>query len=267
MTVNQFFKLKYIMKKLFRISIFLFTFPLFLQSQIINIEDRRVRIGDSIATKGFLDLGFNLFQNDKQFITATGNGFVEHNHFKHFFLIVSGYNFVKTGDNKLLNDGFGHFRYNYQLHKLVKWEAYTQAQYNERTRSLFRGLIGTGLRYRVNITPRHRFYVGLSYLFEHNQFSDATPRQYDHRLSSYISFNINLNDKVRFANTSYFQPLLKPLGYGRFSSQGSFICNITKRFAYRSTLSMIYDNDKRLPTTVPDLIYTWTNGIRWEFGN
>ncbi len=254
------------MKKRYLLCVILGLIPLFLSSQVINIEDRRVKIGDSIATKGFLDLGLNVVQNDKQLITAVGNGFLEHNHFKHFFLVVWGYNLVKTGDNKLLNDGFGHLRYNYQLHKLVKWELFTQAQYNERTRSLFRGLVGTGLRYRVNVTDKHRFYVGLSYLFEHNQFSDATPRQYDHRLSSYISFNININDKIRFANTSYFQPLLKPRAQGRVSTQGSFICNITKRFAYRSTISLIYDNDARLPVAIPDLIYTWTNGIRWEFG-
>lgn len=254
------------MKKLLSIGIFLCLTPLLLHSQVINIEDRRVKIGDSIATKGFLDLGLNLVQNDKQLITAVGNGFLEHNHFKHFFLIVGGYNLVKTGDNKLLNDGFGHLRYNYQLHKNVKWEIYTQAQYNERTRSLFRALVGTGLRYRVNITDKHRFYLGLSYLFEHNQFSDATPRQYDHRISGYISFNININDKIRFANTSYFQPLLNLTGYGRVSTQGSFVCSITKRFAYRSTISLIFDNDVRLPAVIPDLIYTWTNGIRWEFG-
>jgi hypothetical protein len=254
------------MKKLLLLYLFCIVHSFFLQSQIINIEDKRVKIGDSIATKGFVDLGFNVVQNDKQLITATGSGLLEHVRFKHLFLLLSGYNFVKTGDNKLLNDGFGHFRYNYYLGKNTTLEAYTQMQYNERTRSLFRGLVGSGLRYKVNLTEKHRFYVGLSYMFEHNQFSDITVRQYDHRLSSYISFNINVNERIRLANTTYFQPLLKAVTYGRVSSQGSLICQITKRFVYRSTLSLTYDNDARLPVSVPDLVYSWTNGIRWEFG-
>jgi Protein of unknown function, DUF481 len=254
-----------IMKKLLSLYLFCIVHPFFLQSQIINIEDKRVKIGDSIATKGYIDVGFNVVQNDKQLTTAAGSGLLEHVHFKHLFLVLSGYNFVKTGDNKLLNDGFGHFRYNYLLGKNTTWEGYTQIQYNERTRSRFRGLVGSGIRYMINLTEKHRFYVGLSYMFEHNQFSDITVRQYDHRVSSYVSFNINLNERIRLANTTYFQPLLNSSN-GRISSQGAFICQITKRFVYRSTLSLTYDNDARLPVSVPDLVYSWTNGIRWEFG-
>jgi Protein of unknown function, DUF481 len=253
------------MKRLFICCIFLSIFSTFLKSQIINIEDKRVKLGDSVATKGYIDVGFNLVQNDKKLITAAGNSLLEHVHFKHLFLLISGYNFVKTGDKKLLNDGFGHLRYNYLLGKNTVLEVYTQAQYNERTRSRFRGLMGTGLRHTVNLTKKQRFYVGLSYMYEHNEFNDITPNQYDHRISSYVSFNINLNEKIRLVSTSYCQPLLTKSSALRFSSQGSFIAYITKRFIYRSTMSLTFDNDTRLPPSVPDFVYTWMNGVRWEF--
>ena len=103
-------------------------------------------------------------------------------------------------------------------------------------------------------------------MYEHNQFNDATTRQFDHRMSSYISFTITLNDKVKLVNTLYFQPLLNTLGHARVASQGSLIISFTKRLVYRSTASLTFDNDTRLPPSVPDLTYTWTNGIRWEFG-
>ena len=62
------------------------------QAQIINIEDKRVRLGDSIAFKGHFDVGFNIVKNDKKLITVAGITQCEYVNHRHVVLGLSGYN-------------------------------------------------------------------------------------------------------------------------------------------------------------------------------
>jgi hypothetical protein len=245
----------------------LFFASFFLKSQIVNIEDKRLRLGDSITFKGFVDLGFNVFKNDKMLMTARVTGQLEKLAFqKHFFLLVGGYNFAKAEGQSFLNDGFVHLRYNFELNDHLVLEAFTQGQYNERTNILFRGLIGSGLRLKLKTGEKNRFYLGLAYMFEQNQYNrDLIPTQNNHRMSSYFSYNLNLTNNSRLVHTTYFQPLLNDFSNNMLSSEASLLFNFTKRLVFRATFNTSYDNDPRLPETIPDLIYTWTNGLRWDF--
>jgi hypothetical protein len=237
-----------------------------IHTQIINIEDKRVRLNDSIALKGYVDMAVNVYKNDKNLVAVSANSQLEYVKLRHLFLLIGGYNLVKAGSNNFLNDGYGHFRYNYDVSKNLTWEAFTQGQYNERTRSRFRALAGVGARFRFHFTEKNRFYLGTALMFEHNQFSDITPRQYDVRLSNYLSFTVNISDKIKLNNTTYFQPVLTDLGNFRVSSQGNVLFQITKKLVFKVSGNLILDKDARLPPSVPDLIYAWTNGLRWEFG-
>jgi Protein of unknown function, DUF481 len=245
----------------------LFFASIYLKSQIVNIEDKRIRLGDSITFKGFVDLGFNVFKNDKTLMTARATGQLEKLAFKkHFFLMIGGYNFAKAEGQSFLNDGFIHLRYNYGL--TDKWilEAFTQGQYNERTNILFRGLVGSGLRLKLKSGEKNRFYIGLAYIFEQNQYNrDLIPTQNNHRMSSYFSYNLGLTNNSRLVHTTYFQPLLNDFTNNRLSSEATLLFNFTKYLVFRATFNTSYDNDPRLPDTIPDWIYTWTNGLRWDF--
>ena len=235
-------------------------------AQIINIEDKRIAIGDSVGIKGFGDLGVNLYRNDKQLTTARANVQFEYVNRRHFVLLLSGYNLIHTeGSPNILNDGFSHLRYNFDVSKRWVYEIFGQVQYNERTRVLFRGLVGTGVRFKIRHGKKQRYYLGLAYLLEHNQFKDNTLTQLDNRLSSYISYNIAFGEKSRFVHTTYLQPRLDDWQNIRVSSEASLIFNMTKHFSFRSTFNTSYDSDPRLPPSVPDWIYTLTNGLRFEW--
>lgn len=237
-----------------------------LKAQIINVEDKRVKLGDSIAFKGFGDLGVSLYKNDRQLTTARAGMQLEYVNRRHFLLFLSAYNLIHTeGVTNVLNDGFAHLRYNRDLSKRWVYEAFTQAQYNERTQILFRGLVGTGIRLKLKHGKKQRYYIGLAYLLESNQFRDNTLRQLDHRLSSYLSYNIAIGEKSRFVHTTYLQPRLDNWENIRVSSEASLLFHISKHLSFRSTFNTAYDSDPRLPASVPDWIYTLTNGLRFEF--
>jgi Protein of unknown function, DUF481 len=236
-----------------------------LKAQIINIEDKRVRLGDSITLKGFMDLGLNFYKNDKHLTSARAVVQVEKLIKKHFLLFLGGYNFVKGEGQSFLNDGFIHLRYNTDLSDKWVFEGFTQAQYNERTRMLFRGLVGTGVRYKIRLAKTQRIYLGLAYMFENDQFKDAIPRQNDSRISSYLSYNVQLSHNSKLVHTTYFQPILTDFGNYRLSSEAAVLLNITKRLIFKLTANISNDNDPRLPKEVPNFTYTWVNGLRWDF--
>ncbi len=237
-----------------------------IKGQIINIEDKRVALGDSIKFKGFGDFGVNFYRNDKQLITIKANVQLEYVNRRHFALCLNGFNLIHNeGAANTLNDGFTHVRYNYDLSKRWVYEAFVQGQYNERTRVLFRGLIGTGVRLKLKHGKKQRYYIGLSYFLESNQFKDSTVRQLDNRLSGYLSYNINFGEKSRFVHTTYAQPRLGNWQNIRVSSEASLLFVISKHLTFRTTLNTAYDSDPRLPDSVPNWIYTLTNGLRFEF--
>jgi hypothetical protein len=117
-----------------------------LQAQIVNIEAKRVNLSDTTAVYGQLNLGFNLVENGNSIISINGGANIEFVKKKHWFLILTNYNFFQAGKEDFVNDGFLHFRYNYQLNKYLTYESFTQAQYNEKLNLRLRWLLGTGLR-------------------------------------------------------------------------------------------------------------------------
>jgi Protein of unknown function, DUF481 len=242
---------------------FLHPNPIF--GQVVNIEDRRIRLGDSVHWLGKADLGFNLIQNTQQYLTASAAVQLEYKAQKHFILSLSAYNLVKSANQNILNDGFQHVRYNYDITERTVWEMYAQAQYNERVRLRVRTLAGTGFRFKVARKKATRLYLGASYFYEQTQFKDATAPFHNHRLSFYTAFSQRIGTTGRFASTTYFQPILTDLGNMRWASDNSLFIPLSKKCSFRVNLNLTYDTDPRLPATVPDLIYAWTNGVRLEF--
>lgn len=250
-----------------RILIILFFFVLRIEAyaQIVNIEDKRVRLGDSITLKGFVDMGLNLNKNDKHLLSARASMQVEKQIKQHFFLFIGGYNFVKGEGQSFLNDGFLHLRYNTDWGKNWVVEGFIQGQYNQRTRLLFRGLVGTGLRYKIRLAQKQRIYLGLAYMLEDDQFNDTAYRQRDSRASAYLSYNLQLAHNSKIVHTTYFQPVLSQFSNNRISSEASILFNMTKHLVFKITANLTRDNDPRLPANIPDFTYSWTNGLRWEF--
>jgi Protein of unknown function, DUF481 len=244
---------------------FMFFFKTMLIAQVVNVEDRRLRLGDSVHWLGKADVGFNLIQNTQQFLTASAAVQLEFKEKKHFVLSLTAYNLAKSSTQDILNDGFQHLRYNYDVTDRIVWEAYTQAQYNERIRLRLRSLGGTGFRFKILRATKSKLYLGASYFYEHTRFRDTTTDFVNHRLSFYVSFSSKISANARFASTTYFQPILTHLNSQRWASDNALVLPLSKKIAFRVNLNLTYDTDPRLPESVPDLIYAWTNGIRLEF--
>ena len=234
-------------------------------SQVVNIEDKRQRLRDTVDWLGSLDISGSWVKNDKSLMTLRGNLQTEYGRPGQFWLAISQFNLVKAGDQNFLNDGFQHVRYNRDIKPWLVWEAFGQAQYNERARLLFRGLTGTGLRFKLRPILKQRVYFGMLAMWEYNQLRDTSLIYREPRMSHYLSFNVNLSEKGRLVSTTYWQPLFSDIQNFRLSSESSLLLPIAKGLQFKSTLTYFYDSDPRLPPAVPNRLSSFLAGLRYEW--
>lgn len=238
-----------------------------LSAQIVNIEDKRPTIKDSIDWVGHVDLKFNLIQNGAQIISLNGDYRLEHVRYRHLFLFFGQYNVGRLSGDAFVDDGFQHIRYNYQVNKWLTWEAFTQLQYNELIQLRMRWLLGSGPRFQLYNKNKSRFFLGMLYMYEYNEerTKEDGPIQFlrDHRLSSYLSFRFQPSDVFTFAGTTYIQPVLNDFADIRISTQSTLLFKISSKLQYSTSFSLLYDSN--VLEGVQQTIYKLTNGLRWNF--
>ncbi len=233
-------------------------------TQIVNIEDKRVERSDTIDWNGRIDLGVNMVENGSSVLTLKGGLMLEHTRYRSWWLLLSRYNLVQVESEDFVNDGFQHLRYNYRLHPRLTFEAFTQTQYNERLSLRLRWLLGSGLRFRLTNSDTQQAFVGIAYMYEYNEENKPEEIYFrDHRMSSYISFNLRWKDNIRVAGTSYYQPVFNNFADLRLSSKTSLIFTITSRLRITTTFNITHDT--RVPEGVANTIYGLSNGLRLEF--
>jgi hypothetical protein len=232
-------------------------------AQIVNIEDKRSEFKDSIQWIEQLDLGINLVHNKSNVLSLKGKAQVEFTYFNKLFLSISSFNFVKAGDQKFVNEGFQHLRYNSGIDKRFIYELFGQIQYNENTNIELRALIGSGLRYHFVGKSKDKGYLGFSYMYEFEKESLEKIKHYNHRLNSYLSFSWHPHDQIKVASTSYFQPLFSNINDFRLSSLTAVIFSFSKRLNLKTTFSIIYDS--RAAIGAPKTVYRYLNSFSYRF--
>ncbi|MEM1319604.1 MAG: DUF481 domain-containing protein [Bacteroidota bacterium] len=232
-------------------------------AQIVNIEDKRVERQDTAGWYGFINAGLTLVNNGSEIITINGALRVERLQYRHWFMSLSNFNLVKAEGKDFVNNGFQHFRYNYNVNKWLTWEAFVQAQYDERLNLRLRTLLGTGPRFRLFRNDKIRAFLGTLYMYEYNRETDPEVILNDNRLSTYLSFNYKPLSNVTIASTTYYQPLLNKLADWRLSSQSSLLIAINSKLRFKASFNIIYDS--KVPEGVANTIYRLTNGIRLDF--
>jgi len=243
-------------------SIFALVFPNSLHSQIVNIEDKRSTFTDSIGWYETGDLSGQWKKNKNEIFNANAGFQIEFQYKKRILLSISKINFAKVDKKNYINEGFQHLRYTRLINKILGYEAFGQAQYNEQLSLKLRILFGTGMRFRI-CQGKSKCNFGLSLMYEYDEESTEDITHKDFRLSSYFSAAIPITEKVKFFSTSYYQPLVNNFNDFRLSSQSKLVMAITKKISATITFSILYDS--RAPEDSPELSEDLYGGIRYKF--
>lgn len=252
------------MKKIFSTVFFTLILTSYVSAQIINIEERRIRgTNDSTHWYGQVNLGMNINKVKESVLQLNGDIQIEYKQKKNIILALSNYNFVKAGNQAFVNSFFQHLRYNYKIKDYFTWECFGQVQQNQIQLIRFRGLIGTGLRYRLfrKHNGKSRAYVGTAFMGEQNVFKNNSSSYYS-RISSYFSITYKPSNTIFIQNTNYFQPSLFDFRKNRWSSETDLEFGINKKLAFRTAINLNYD--ATLPMDIPKLSFNMMNGLRWK---
>ena len=243
---------------------FLLIIALEVDAQIVNIERRRIST-DTSGWFGSAVASFSGSKSTKSILSVASTTLLEYKSrsTKDLWLLITELSLVKSASEKFSNSGFGHLRYNRKLGDVVRWELFTQIQYNSLTKIDQRILGGTGFRFKLTPYEEAKFYLGVAYMFEYEKLIDPELYHKDHRASSYFSFTLTPTETVSLMSTLYVQPLLKDARDYRIANESTLILAITKKLSLNSTFKYAYDS--RPPEGVPLNTYSFSNGLELQF--
>jgi hypothetical protein len=232
-------------------------------AQIVNVERQRISSSDTTGWFGDAGVNFTTSKSTKSYLNFGVNTGIQFKSRKSLILVLTDFSLVNAGSEKFVNNGFAHLRLNTKLNPVIRWEAFTQIQYNSLTKVDVRYIAGTGPRFKLTPYENAKFYWGIAYMFEYEEVVDPKVTSRDHRLSSYLSFTLSPQENVTFASTTYVQPLLKSFSDYRLYNENLLVLAITGNLSLSIKFQVSYD--ALPPAGVPNVIYTSTNGLTYEF--
>lgn len=240
----------------------LIVFPVSVRSQIVNIEKDRIRT-DTSGWAGSAEVHFSLEKNKEKVYRMGADLHIQYKTSKHLVMLLLDADLVKSPGNELVNNGFAHLRYNYSLHKWVKWEVFQQAQYNKIRNIDLRLLTGTGPRFKLSHKDDYAVYLGSLYMFEHERETGNPVYNNHHRWSTYLSFNLQPFDNLSFVSTTYIQPRFDNFSDYRVSTTVSARLKVVKTVYFRTGFQLSFDAIP--PPDIPRLTYKLENAVGVSF--
>jgi len=233
--------------------------------QIVNIEKKRIA-DDSTGWFGSANINFSGSRSTKSYISFYAGTLLEYKSKsnKDLWLFITDLSVISAEQEKFSNSGFGHLRYNHKFGKSIRWEVFTQLQYNALTKIKKRAIVGSGPRFKLTQFEKARFYLGLAYMFEYEEDTDPKFIHRDQRISSYFTFSLFPEELVTLTSTTYGQPLLADFKDFRLTNETNLSLEVTKKLIFNSTFKYAFDS--RPPVGVPRNIYSFSNGLELTFG-
>lgn len=245
------------------VALFLIGFSFTLESQILNAESLR-RVTDTSGFSGSASINFSVKRDVNDYLSASSNIHTQYKMKRHLVLLKNDIEYQKIEGNKFENAGILHLRYNYRFHPRIALEAFTQGQYNKVSKIEFRGLVGTGPRFKLTTSEKYKLYFGTHIMFEYEELSDSiTPIQRDFRSTSYFSFSLYPTKTLTITSTTYYQPKIRDFGDYRFSNQSSLVFDVFKNFSFKTTYTFMYDETPAVG--IPNSQYNLESGFVYSF--
>lgn len=230
-------------------------------SQVVNIEARRLRT-EKDGWAGEAGADFFILKEVSLVYAVEGKAQVQFKKDRSLVLFLSDFGLIKADETDFQNSGFQHIRYNYKVSTgFLRWEAFTQAQFNKVRDIKLRALAGTGPRFKLYDSDKMRFYAASLYMYEYEERQSERLIDRTNRISSYISYTFDVG-KLLFFGTVYYQPNLSNFDDYRISYQTDFEFEIFEKFKFVTKYRLLYDTVP--PPSVPNTSYSLSNGFKIE---
>jgi len=243
-------------KNIFQRLLLIFTLgsSLFLQSQIVNIENLR-KEKDSIGWSGHASLEFSIEKNRNRILAFSNQLKVQYKAKKSTLFFINDLDFKEINDATIVNNSTQHLRFSHPISKKVSYEAFLQLQTDKISEINLRALVGSGFRFSLHQSEKSNFFLGTTLMFEYEdsleELLDDIHR--DVRSSNYLSFKIHPNKNITIVSASYFQPRIDKFSDYRILSETSLIFTIAKNLKFTTSFNYLFD------------AFPATNAVKEEF--
>jgi len=231
------------------------------EAQILNIESYRIQT-DTSGWAGKIGLDFSMIKNTKSLMIIGNTTHVQYKTNRNLFLLLGKYNLLVSDNDNLIDKSILHFRYNYYFKPRIIGEFFIQGQHNAVSKIDFRGLWGTGMRFKLSNNEKFHYYLGTTMMYEKEKTTQGIITEL-WRWSNYFSFTWLPLKTMRFTSTTYYQPAWSDFGDYRIASQNVFTFLLSKHLNFKTSFNYNFDS---LPVDgVPETQYNLTSGIVYIF--
>lgn len=177
-------------------------------ASFVNIESLRQShkegwYGSSGITSGGSSGNINIFRLGltSQNIYKTENNEV---------IFSNRFDYTEAGRNRIANSGNTHLRYSQKVLPYLKWEVFSQAEFNEFQKLKLRTVNGGGLRWRLYSGDENSLFLGTGLYYEDEVVIDDDD-QNNFRGNLYLSFRRLVRNLLEITMTGYYQPSHKTM--------------------------------------------------------
>jgi Protein of unknown function, DUF481 len=238
------------------------------QAQVVNVESQRLQMDTQRVTAG-INFALEYKDNNEETMLKIESAAVlqvKSKDRKNRFLFLANYALAQATEDVVSNAGAIHLRYSRVLSPLWRSESFVQTQYDQLLRIQSRNLIGSGFRRKLLNAKHLTINAGSLYMFEYERTKekDAINVNRNHRISSYLVFNLGLpNDLGEIITTTYWQPRLDLASDFRISNNTSLNFHFTKHVDFSTTWVLTYDSAP--PIDVKKRTISLNNSITYRF--
>ena len=165
---------------------------------------------------------------------------------------------------------FVHARHIQYVKERLAWEIFGQIEQDEFTRLSYRTLLGGGLRWTAYKQAEERTSVttgaGAFYAREKLDPLEGTTDAGIERLwrgNFYVSVKHRVNDNLRLASTTYWQPALREFSDYQALEQLALVVKLTDALDLKLSVDIAYDSEP--PQLVENTDVTYRTGIEYDF--
>lgn len=227
----------------------------------VNIENKRMTRDES-GIGGSVGLSIELERGNSELTEIITKPQVVVRSGASQWFLLNEYSFTEAGRTTVINEGFSHLRYNYNVTDRVAAEALTQFQYNREQDLQIRSLLGAGLRFELIERERSSLAVGVTGMYEYEELVTGSIIR-TARNSDYVAIRVKLRQHLTLSNTIYLQPAFDDVGDIRVLDDLELSVAISKWLAI--TLEVKYRYDSEPPAGVKEYDLSLKNGLTVSF--
>ena len=229
------------MRRIF-LLVFIITQILFCQ---VNTEKYR-NLKDSLGLSGVikLDASIQTGNTDLQELGSEIN--LNYKKSPSTLLLILKGDYGWKNEEQFSNEALAHLRFVHEINPDLKFEAFTQINYDKSLLLLFRALGGAGLRFKLFESNNSILWLGTAYMLEYERYEK--PREFidkknitANRWSNYLSYNLSIQKNVSLSSVIYYQPRFDLWKDERILIENSLIVNLSDSFSLSVEFDLRYD--------------------------